>query len=410
MTLKRPVLFATCLGLLVPLTAQEPDVMPAPSNSSAAAPVPAKTAEQWISELGSDSYRKRLEAERGLRKLGAAALPALKKAAADSDDAEVQWRAARVARQIEGDGKTGLTERQRGSAAAEPEVMPGESRPGESRPKAVDQDPMRSRFESLFEQFERDFGMDIPRARFFGDGFFRDLQEQMKSGGGRSQGMSVQVGPDGAVHVEVAEANDKGEIEKKIYDAPDLETFRREHPGVLQQNGLGLGLSPWGSNSRVWSGPIEPGWAFDIDPLQRRVVPFDGRGARSQPDAEPAPAPVAGRRLGVTIRPQIAPEVREYLGLDTGIGLMVDEVQEGSLGKALELQRGDIVVDIAGKPIGSAQDVQAALAPIEQGQPVEVKFVRKGRSKTATAAKTEPAAPLEKAKLEKRGKTDPTIR
>lgn len=404
----RPVLWAASLGLAMPLVAQEPEAKPAPSAPPAAAPAPtpAKTAEQWITELGSDSYRKRLEAERGLRQLGAAALPALKKAAEESADPEVQWRAAKVVRQIEAGGSGGLAERPRGDAAAEPEVVPGPGRRGARRSEPSDQDPMRDRFESLFEQFEREFGVDIPRARFFGDGFFRDLQEQMKSGPGRSQGLRVQIGPDGAVHVEVEEKDDKGAIDKKVYEAPDLETFQREHPGILQQNGLGLGLSPWRGNTRVFRGPVEPGWQIDLDPLQQRIVPFGG----TRTDADPVPAPAPGRRLGVTIRPEIGPELREYLGLEAGVGLMVDGVQDESLAKALGLQRGDIVVEIAGKPIGNARDVQDALAPIDKGQDVKVQFVRKGQTQSATAAKTEPAAPFEKSRLEKRGKSDATIR
>ncbi len=403
----RPALFAASL-CLVPLAAQEPEAAPAPSIPKAAeAQSAAKTAEQWIQELGSDSYRKRLEAERALRQLGAAALPALKKAATGSEDAEVQWRAARVQRQIEGDGRQGLVERdRRGSAQQEePLIIPRAMAP---RRQPGSQDPMRDHFESLFEQFERDFGIDIPRARFFGDGFFRDLQEQMKSGTGRSQGMSVQIGPDGAVHVEVQERNEKGEIEKKSYDAPDMESFRREHPGVLQQNGLGFGLSPWRGNARVFSGPIEPGWSLDMDALQPRIVPFDGGRASLPPQAD-APAP--GRRLGITIRPEIAPDVRAYLELKDGIGLMVDGVQDESLAKAVGLQRGDIVVEIAGQKIGGPQDVQVALAPIEQGKPVEVKFLRKGQLQAASAAKIEAAAPFEaKGRLEKRGKGESTIR
>ena len=35
-------------------------------------------------------------------------------------------------------------------------------------------------FDDVFEQLERDFGMDVPRHRFFDDAFFKDLNEQQR--------------------------------------------------------------------------------------------------------------------------------------------------------------------------------------------------------------------------------------
>ena len=85
--------------------------------------------------------------------------------------------------------------------------------------------------------------------------------------------------------------------------------------------------------------------------------------------------------------------VREYVGLDDGVGLWVESVQPDSLAAALELQKDDIVVKIGAHAIASPADVQAALATIKQGEAVEVQFVRKGERKTAKAAKTEDSEP-----------------
>lgn len=384
------------------LTAQDPKPQeptpPPPAKAEAAKP----DVESLVRDLGNERFRARLDAERALRDLGEAAVPALKKAAEASDDAEVQWRARRVLRQIEaGKGGAGLAPRGRGDDGAEAGAAPqGQPQPGQTPPGQTQRrDMVRDQFESLFERFERDFGIDIPRARFFDDRFFQDLQEQMKAGAGRSQGMSMQVGPDGAVRVEVEERGADGKAEKKVYEAPDMESFQRQHPGVLQRNGVGFAFPGGGMGwFRGFGGQLPP---VDLQP------PVTGRpraGLRLPgADVEPV-APPAGKRLGVSVRDEVPPDVRDYLGLEYGVGLMVESVQEGSLAQALGLQRGDIVTRVADKAIGSPQDVQDALGAVAQGADVEVAFVRKGSAKTAKAPKSEavepsankPAQPLKK--------------
>lgn len=385
----RALLLATSAAVVVQLPGQEPA-----GSSKAGAEAPKAEAGQakpadvgaLIRQLGADSYRQRVEAERKLRELGAAAVPALQDAT-KQDDVEVQWRARRLLRQIEGSaplsarGESGSPGQQR---------EPGrraEPRTGQRSPFG---DDMRQDFEALFQRLERDFGLDVPRARFFDEDFFRDLQQQMQDGASsRSQGMSLQIGPDGAVKVEVQQRNEQGEVETKTYEAPDLETFQREHPGVLRQGGLGLGM-PFG-RTRLFGGDLIGPLQFGFGGPEVDVVPF---GTRPQTGRQPAvtmapEAPPAGQRLGVSIRPEVPPDLREYLELPEGVGLMVEAVQDGSLAAALGLERGDILTRIGSVPIGSPQDVQKALAPIAVGGDVEVHFVRKGQEQVAKAKKVE---------------------
>ncbi len=390
MTHLRPSLLAAVLGVLPAALAQEPV-----SKDPAAAhrePVAGKSVAQWIGELGADSYRSRLAAEKALRDLGESALPELKKAAEQSSDQEVQWRARRLVRQIERGGARGL--------------MPRDAAPVE--PQGPDTgDSMEQHFDQMFEQLERQFGIDIPRARFFQDDFFRDLKAQMPQAGSRSQGMSMQIGPDGKVRVEQKVTNEKGEVETKTYEANSMEEFEAQYPGVLHQNGLGFGL-------RMFRGTSPLGLRFatpriDANPWVATPVPTP-----DLDDALVAPPP-AGSRLGVSIRPSISAELREHLGLDDDVGLMVEGVQTGTLAETLGLQRGDIVTKIAGHTIGSAQDVQKALSGIEAGKTVEVTFLRKGAEKTASATKKDTAeapAPIRE-RLERRSKdhaSEPSIR
>lgn len=357
---------------------------------------PAKSREQWIRDLGSESFRVRLDAEKALRAMGKEAVPDLQKAAEQSADNEVQWRARRLVRQIEGGEQGGLQQRDGNDHAPDAPQVARPQRPGRwfgATPQGMPDD-IRSEFDQMFEQMERSFGLDIPRARFFQDDFFQDLQNQLKAGHGQSHGMSMSIGPDGAVHVEVQQKNEKGEVETKTYDAPDMESFQKQYPGVLQQNGLGGGMQFWigGQSPRLLPGlQVDPGQGLGQglrSRIKSRLQPAPA--APADPTAPADQSPPDGKRLGVYVRPEIPADVREYLGLDEGVGLMVESVQPGSLAQSLGLQRGDIVTKVAGKAIGSTEDVQQALGGVETGKPVEVVFVRKGLEKQASANK--PAA------------------
>jgi len=348
---------------------------------------------QWIGELGSDSYKQRVAAERALRGIGKDALSALQSAAKESEDPEVQWRAKRLIRQIENGGG--------GDVQAREPAQPRQQ--GRDRPDARDQ------FEDVFQRLERDFGIDIPRRRFFRDDFFRDMDQQFRDLRrmqgqleGLSRGMSMQIGPDG-VRVEVQKRNDKGETENKVYEAPDMETFQKQYPDVMKRHGLMLGDGRSGLS-------LPKG--FDMTPfrfgraLRDLQVPRTPRTLRPGLDRDvlrqSQRAPTDGERLGIFIRPEISAEVRQYLGLDEGAGLWVESVDVGSLADSLGLESGDIVTRIGGTDIGSPADVRKALSAIESGSDVEVQFVRKGIGKSATAKK-----PASKAAEESRSRIEP---
>lgn len=408
--LHRPILIAmSTLVLGAAGTAQEPA---APSTPTAPAPeAAARSAAELVKDLGSDSFRTRAEAERALRQMGASALPELEKAVTGGDP-EAQWRARRLVRQIERQDGGGLARRGQEQEPAAPGRAPEAARPRRSRvifPGGAD---VEQRFDQLFRDLESDFGIDVPRARFFHDGFFQDLQQQMddlqqrlQSGAVHGQQMSMQTGPDG-VRVEVKTRNDKGEEETKVYEAEDMDAFREKYPEVLRQHGLGFGFGGNGLQFlRLGDG------AFDFQPLAPRRLqwaPFGGLDqtpdeADTEPMGTPAAPmvlPPAGKRLGVVVKPEIPPVLREHLGLEGG--LMVDQVQDGTLASALQLQKDDIVLRIGGTAIASTADVQSALGAIAAGARVEVVVLRRGKELTLHADKPaaeEPTpAPLERRK------------
>jgi len=354
-------------------------------NPKAEGQLPPSGAQQWVQQLGSDSYRERLQAENKLRQLGESARDELERAAQEGADREVQWRAKRLLRQLgRGEpqrepGPDGLIERRRrrDSDQRDPEIVERRMRAGRS---GGGFDDVRKEFDRIFKRFE-DMGLDVPSRRFFDAPFFQDLRSQWNVGvdvGGASQSMSVQVGPDG-VRVEVVEQGKDGEPETKVYEAPDMETFQKNHPGVLKGGGLGLGFGDPMENLRARIGKIQRG--FDWDIAQPRAL----RLPQPAPASKLAPAPQKGRRLGVTVKP-IPSAIREYLDLGDE-GLMVGEVQADTLAAACGLLTDDIVLEIGGRSVASPADVAAALSAIKKGDRVLVAFLRRGRREVAEATK-----------------------
>lgn len=389
------LLFSSLIGLMVAVPAQLAPAQQQPGSAETQAQPPAPGIDALIRQLGDDSYRSRIEAERALRERGKAALDALRKAGEQDADPEVQWRARRLVRQIERGERAGLQQRQPRQPDATDDPLQG---PRGWAPSPFPGFPgLDERFERLFEGLERDFRMDIPRQRFFQDDFFQDLRAQMdamrqqmqqlQGGAQRGSSMSMQMGPDG-VRVEMKVRNEKGEEETKVYEAPDLETFRQKYPGVLEQNGIGGFGFHWGPLTpfatppgqqplRLRIGGREPGEV--LPPAVTPELPADADSV----------TPPEDRRLGVLVRSEIPAGVREFLGLEEGVGLQVQEVQAGTLAERLGLQADDIVLRIAGRTIRGVDDVQAAVGGVAAGKTVEVVVNRRGGELTLTAAKSD---------------------
>ncbi len=359
-------------SLCVPVTAQETKKLEKePSASERQVEI-----RGLIENLGSERYAKRRAAQEGLKEIGPKALEALKQAAEEHADTEVRWRARDLMAEIE--------------AGDEDPFKRGSSPLGLLRSRGD---------ESLAEIIERlDLDFDLRGLDDFGD--FRiqmlDLQDQMgrmnkrlesqlknlqfNGQGFSSSGTSVKIGPD-AVRVEVKEKNADGSDQTKVYEAPDMESFREKYPEVAERylNKAGVFMiGPDDLRLNFGPGPIR---RLERSPATPRVRSEAHKGAR----------------LGVSIQ-SLAPEVGEFLGLEAGQGLVVREVLDDSLAESLAIQEGDVITAINGESIFSPADIARVLKEIPRGETVRVKINRRGAERELQAEKLEDA---EKPSLER---------
>lgn len=78
--------------------------------------------------------------------------------------------------------------------------------------------------------------------------------------------------------------------------------------------------------------------------------------------------------LGVTVAD--AARLQRKYNLSVGQGALVGSVKPGSLAAQVGLQAGDVIVEIAGIPIRTAQDVTDALTRLQSARQVEIAWVR----------------------------------
>lgn len=75
-------------------------------------------------------------------------------------------------------------------------------------------------------------------------------------------------------------------------------------------------------------------------------------------------------------------QLGEYFGVKDGEGALIDKVHDDSPAAKGGLKAGDVIVGLNGEAVEDAGDVHQAMDETEAEQEVEVKVVRKGKSKT----------------------------
>lgn len=172
----------------------------------------------------------------------------------------------------------------------------------------------------------------------------------------QSKSFGMQLGPDG-VSVEVEEYVN-GEKRTRTYEAESLEALLEAHPDLEGKIGGG-GTFSWGGADRGRTYQPFGGSALDPDGEDqgglRRLQPL-------RPSLD---------RLGVRMMLP-ANRTQEYAGVADDTGLQVMDVLPGSLADFVGIQDGDLVIEIEGQAIRSAEDVQAALSKASLDERIEV--------------------------------------
>lgn len=106
--------------------------------------------------------------------------------------------------------------------------------------------------------------------------------------------------------------------------------------------------------------------ALPAGATERERIEELGRGERPQP-----------RRLGVAVAPpRVACRLRRAVGLPERDGVLVRDVERGSPAARAGLERGDLLVLAAGRPLDSVDALYDALEGLAADQPLELTVVR----------------------------------
>jgi len=87
--------------------------------------------------------------------------------------------------------------------------------------------------------------------------------------------------------------------------------------------------------------------------------------------------------LGVGVQP-VTPDLADALGLETQEGALVSQVTPGSPAAEAGLERGDVIVRLAGRPVERMRELPRAVAATPPGTKVELEVIHNGKRETKT--------------------------
>jgi serine protease Do len=74
-------------------------------------------------------------------------------------------------------------------------------------------------------------------------------------------------------------------------------------------------------------------------------------------------------KFGITVR-KLTPEMADRLNMTAGKGVIVQDVKPGSFGEDVNLNRGDVILEVNKQPVNSEQDLAKVEAGLKSGQDV----------------------------------------
>jgi len=84
-------------------------------------------------------------------------------------------------------------------------------------------------------------------------------------------------------------------------------------------------------------------------------------------------------QLGVMVQ-DLTPDLAEALGMDTSVGAVITQVEPGSAAEDAQLQPGDLIVSVDGRPVVGAADVRSQIGLKRVGVQVEIGIIRDGQT------------------------------
>jgi serine protease Do len=88
--------------------------------------------------------------------------------------------------------------------------------------------------------------------------------------------------------------------------------------------------------------------------------------------------------LGVSIQ-DLTPELAEEFDIKSEGGALVAEVSEDSAAKTAGLKRGDVLVEVNGKPVRDSRSLRLLIGDLRPGTEAKLNYIREGKQRTATA-------------------------
>jgi serine protease Do len=92
-----------------------------------------------------------------------------------------------------------------------------------------------------------------------------------------------------------------------------------------------------------------------------------------------APGEAAPTRLGLAVRP-LTPGAAREAGVRARAGVLVTAVEPESAAAAAGIQRGDVILEVEGRPVKSVADFERLTRTLRPGQPLSVRLEREGRA------------------------------
>jgi hypothetical protein len=280
-----------------------------------------------IRKLGSDDYATREQATEELQKIGKPAREALRKAVEDSDDPEVRQRAQAL-----------LDEKPHSEKPApRPVPPPAPGRPG-FRGSAVSVTTVNGDSTYSIRPFD-----DTPPLTFH------------KAAVGK---------------VQLEYKDEKGEAQSA--ESATLEAFLKDHADLAQKYGITENGIDYAGSRVLFKGQALPDFGFR---------PFNAPVPPRRPPPPPAPrteerAPIAGAVLD-----PVDDAVRSQLDLPDGQGVVVAQVIPGGLAESLGLKKSDILLEVDGRAVTSADSVKGL------ARDSKVTLLRKGKRETISGRK-----------------------